>query len=403
MFRAVPKTMGNANRCCARSNGGNGASLNGNEMNDHPSVGVMRLIVHSQLLNVVCLSVVMKCGFGGVAQASVVSDNPAAWKLTFSDEFSGSSLDATKWAHRLPGVRNSAINTSNAVAVSDGLLTITTYTDAGTNYTGMIGTQGIFEQTFGYFEARMKFHSSPGEWSAFWLQSPTYGDPVGDPGQSGTETDIVEHRAVNPSGTDLRSRYVSAVHWDGYSTDHKQVAKTHGPLAGLGNDSWHTYGLKWSPSGYEFYYDDTLLWTVTAAVSRRSEYMILSSEVRDGNWAGNVPAGGYGSFASSVTNMQVDYVRVYAGLPGDFSGNGTVDAADYIVWRKNKGTTAALPNDPISGTIGQAQFDIWRAHFGQTIGSGTGVNLNASIPEPTALRMLMCVLVGWYHLRRRAS
>jgi hypothetical protein len=191
------------------------------------------------------------------------------------------------------------------------------------------------------------------------------------------------------------------VHWDGYSTDHKQVAKTHGPLAGLGNDSWHTYGLKWSPSGYDFYFDDTLLWTVTEAVSRRSEYMILSSEVRDGSWAGNVPAGGYGSFASSVTNVQVDYVRVYAGVPGDFNGNGTVDAADYTVWRKNNGMTTSLPNDPIGGTIGQGQYDYWRAHFGQTAGSGSGAELNVAVPEPTNLVILMLAVAGWHSRRGR--
>jgi beta-glucanase (GH16 family) len=352
----------------------------------------MRFTSRSLLITVAYLFVFMKGGFGGVAHASVITDNPAGWRLTFDDEFSGSSLDATKWAHRLPGVRNSAINTSNAVSVGGGLLTITTYTDAGTNYTGMIGTQGVFEQTYGYFEARMKFHSLPGEWSAFWLQSPTYGDPVGDPGQAGTETDIVEHRAVNPSGADLRSRYVSAVHWDGYSTDHQQVAKTHGPLAGLGNDSWHTYGLKWSPSGYDFYYDDTLLWTVTQAVSRRSEYMILSSEVRDGNWAGNVPAGGYGSFASSVTNLQVDYVHVYSGVPGDFSGNGTVDSADYVLWRRGLNTAYT-----------QSDYTDWRSHFGQAPGSGFGADANASVPEPTTLVLLIFAVVNWWLRRVRPA
>jgi MYXO-CTERM domain-containing protein len=37
--------------------------------------------------------------------------------------------------------------------------------------------------------------------------------------------------------------------------------------------------------------------------------------VRDGNWAGLVPAGGYGSLATSTTNVQVDYVRAYAAVP----------------------------------------------------------------------------------------
>jgi hypothetical protein len=105
------------------------------------------------------------------------------------------------------------------------------------------------------------------------------------------------------------------VHWDGYGAEHQQTAKTHGPLATLGNGSWHTYGLNWSPAGYDFYFDDALLWSVTQAVSARPEYLILSSEVRDANWAGTVPASGYGSLATSTTNVQVDYVRAYTAVP----------------------------------------------------------------------------------------
>jgi hypothetical protein len=75
-------------------------------------------------------------------------------------------------------------------------------------------------------------------------------------------------------------------------------------------------------------------------------------------------------------------------LVGDYNNNGTVDAADYVVWRKNDGTTTSLPNDPIGGTIGPAQYDNWRAHFGQTPGSGTVASANASVPEPATLVLL---------------
>jgi hypothetical protein len=57
------------------------------------------------------------------------------------------------------------------------------------------------------------------------------------------------------------------------------------------------------------------MWTVTDAVSARTEYMILSSEVREAGWAGHIPVDGYGSLANSSTNMQVDYVHVYAAVP----------------------------------------------------------------------------------------
>jgi beta-glucanase (GH16 family) len=179
----------------------------------------------------------------------------------------------------------------------------------------MIGSQSKFEQTYGYFEARVKFHTTPGQWSAFWLTSPVYDQGVGNPGFYGTEIDITEHRAVNSNNNPILNRFHSAVHWDTYGPAHQQVAQTFSNVPNLGNDSWHTFALKWSPAGYEFYYDDTLKWTVTQAVSARNEYMILSSEVRQDGWAGHIPDAGYGSLASSVTNMQVDYVRVYQSVP----------------------------------------------------------------------------------------
>jgi hypothetical protein len=60
-------------------------------------------------------------------------------------------------------------------------------------------------------------------------------------------------------------------------------------------------------------------------------------------------------------------------LLGDYNGNGSVDAADYVVWRHNVGASS-LPNrgNGITGPVGQADYNYWRAHFGATSGSGSG-------------------------------
>jgi len=76
---------------------------------------------------------------------------------------------------------------------------------------------------------------------------------------------------------------------------------------------------------------------------------------------------------------------------GDFNLDGTVDAADYVVWRKNVGGIYS-PND----------YNIWRAHFGQTAGSGAGVSENAAVPEPATLLLLMLAAAGWC-LRRGSA
>ncbi|HEX2476465.1 MAG TPA: hypothetical protein VHK01_17055, partial [Lacipirellulaceae bacterium] len=61
---------------------------------------------------------------------------------------------------------------------------------------------------------------------------------------------------------------------------------------------------------------------------------------------------------------------IEATLPGDYNGDGSVDAADYVVWRKNDGT--------------QPSYDTWRANFGRTAGSGSGATGSASASGTTA-------------------
>ena len=79
-------------------------------------------------------------------------------------------------------------------------------------------------------------------------------------------------------------------------------------------------------------------------------------------------------------------------LPGDFNGDAKVDAADYVVWRRGLGTTYA-----------QAHYDIWRAHFGQTAGSGAVAALSAAVPEPATLALLLMSLGACVHRRARPS
>jgi hypothetical protein len=63
-----------------------------------------------------------------------------------------------------------------------------------------------------------------------------------------------------------------------------------------------------------------------------------------------------------------------AGLPGDFNGDGAVNAADYVVWRKTNGTPAG--------------YNEWRTNFGRTSGSGSGVGSSA-VPEPGTAALLI--------------
>ena len=250
----------------------------------------------------------------GSAAARPAAPTPPsdAYHLAWSEEFDGAALDTARWTAR-EGSRRDARNTRDAVSVGDGMLTITTWTEDGAHWTGFLDTAGKEQWTYGWFEARVRFESSPGEWGAFWMTAPGMGVPVGDPGTAGAEIDVVEHRASDTAGADISNRYVANVHWDGYGPDHKHAGGQGAPAAGAVplQGGWHTYALQWTPERYAFYLDGLRQWETSSGVSRRPEFIRLTCEVQDRSWAGRVPPGGYGSRAASRTRMQVDWVRVW--------------------------------------------------------------------------------------------
>jgi len=247
--------------------------------------------------------------WAGVATPAFAAP-PPGYKLAWSDEFKGPSLDTNKWVYWLAGRRRDATNTANAVSVPDGRVTLTTYTEGGKHYTGMISTAGRFEAVHGYWEARIRYADSPGMWSAFWLQSPTMGRPVGDTARAGVEIDICEHRCADNAGANLAAQVQHTLHWDGYGRDHKSKAQLT-PDRQL-DRGFHVYGCEITTNGYRFFVDDEPTWTVHEAVSNAKEFVILSSEVEDHAWSGHIPADGYGDRAHSRTQMTVEYVRYYA-------------------------------------------------------------------------------------------
>jgi hypothetical protein len=64
--------------------------------------------------------------------------------------------------------------------------------------------------------------------------------------------------------------------------------------------------------------------------------------------------------------------------PGDYNHDGTVDAADYVVWRDGLGTNYT-----------QADYGVWRANFGAT----STPNPAAGVPEPTSVAIALLAII----------
>ena len=106
-------------------------------------------------------------------------------------------------------------------------------------------------------------------------------------------------------------------------------------------------------------------------------------------------------FAWTVYIDNIRVGRMMAGVPGDFNEDGSVDAADYVMWRKNDGTDNALPNDNGLGTPIRAEhYDLWRMNFG---GPASPSISASAIPEPASALLLIIAGVCWHGTRRRRT
>jgi hypothetical protein len=95
----------------------------------------------------------------------------------------------------------------------------------------------------------------------------------------------------------------------------------------------------------------------------------------------------YGMGSASSIMLTVD--SLVTSHPGDFNGDGKVDAADYVLWRKNP--AAFLPDD----------YDTWRSNFGFPPGSGSSLGGSGTVPEPGFLGLMFCAAVGAIGVCRR--
>jgi hypothetical protein len=81
-----------------------------------------------------------------------------------------------------------------------------------------------------------------------------------------------------------------------------------------------------------------------------------------------------------------DGVSLIDPIAGDYNTDGTVDAADYVLWRK-------------SGASPEA-YDEWRANFGSIAGAAASL-MDASVPEPRGMILFAISLCAMAALRLR--
>jgi len=247
---------------------------------------------------------------------------PSRWKLTWSDEFSapdGSSPDTAKWNYDLGGKGwgnqelESYTNRPENARIEKGNLVITARRE---NYPGADGvardytsarlkTQGLFAQTYGRFEARIKIPEGQGMWPAFWM----LGDDIPSVGWPKCgEIDIMENIGKEP-GTVHGSLHGPSA--SGRTSDLTSIFTL--PAGARLADDFHIYAIEWEPETVRFYTDSNLYanfntsqWPAGGKWVFDHPFFIILNVAVGGNWPASPDAS-----TKFPQTMLVDYVRVY--------------------------------------------------------------------------------------------
>ncbi|MCR5430641.1 MAG: glycoside hydrolase family 16 protein [Eubacterium sp.] len=235
------------------------------------------------------------------------------YKLVWSDEFEGTSLNGSNWTCEIGtgswGWGNNEQqyyrNHPDNIEVSDGTLKIHALrheTPIGGKYytSARMKTQGKHSFKYGKIEAKMRLPRFQGAWPAFWM----LGENIGSAEWPACgEMDIME--AIN------NNNYIySNLHWSYNNT----TADTHGNAYNVGDRrQWHTYSMIWTETNASFYIDDKITesYDITTSAQMeefRKEQFILLNLAIGGQWPGyDIDNDAF----PDRSTMEVDYVRVY--------------------------------------------------------------------------------------------
>ena len=96
---------------------------------------------------------------------------------------------------------------------------------------------------------------------------------------------------------------------------------------------------------------------------------------------------------TGLGRLSVTTLGPVLGITADYNNDGTVDAADYVVWRENVGAAGLTNRDPNNaGPVGPDDYNSWRTNFGSTSTPGAVAAAQGAVPEPSALFLAMLAI-----------
>ncbi len=237
------------------------------------------------------------------------------YKLVFSDEFNADIIDSKVWT-----VEDSAIPTygtatglleilpENVTANSTAMVLRTSLNFGGYN-TGHVTTENSFSMKYGYVEIRAKFRAAPGYWIKMILTDQN------DKKKETAQIDVFNSLGGNDSiyaslgilDSDSYYSYYLDLHEPKYEA-YRSTGFENGTL--INDDTYHTYGVEWTPEYVRFFVDGISYGTVEVTANK---YKGLKTEMYL-DFMGGVNMTEQQTIDEEAMwpiDFQVDWVRVY--------------------------------------------------------------------------------------------
>lgn len=245
-------------------------------------------------------------------KGSAKFDEIKKWKLVFSDDFTGSEIDKSKWLtsfywgkHLLKESYSLASDLhyyteGDNLEIKDSTLRLYTRKEEVTGkawdpaigffpkefgYTsGMINTGESFRQMYGTFEAKIRMHRSPSVFHAFWMLSDK----------------MVPHIDIFRFSGNQKRRIESNTYVEDKSHD-GNIRRNSDNIGGLDfSKGYFIYRLEWYPDRLVWKINDTVVRIDHDGVPQEPMYILFSSGVDSKGGDNGLP-----------TSMDIDWVRCY--------------------------------------------------------------------------------------------
>ncbi len=235
-----------------------------------------------------------------------VSVPGSEWKLVWSDEFNGTSIDTSNWGYELGYKRNNEqqyyTNRTENARIENGNLVIEARRENynGYKYTSAsLQTSGKKTWQYGRFELRAKIPTSTGSWPAWWTLGTSNGWP-----KCG-EIDIMEFYKEMILANVAYQNPQGSIVWDSFT---KKISN----YSSNWSNEYHTWVMEWDENDIKLFVDNELLNTFSVSSAnngsynpfRQPHYMLINLAIGGNN-------GGDPSNTTFPLKYYVDYVRVY--------------------------------------------------------------------------------------------